>query len=1037
MRRLRKRVAELDLWIVRKSLALERWTLNKNAHALGAPWPELNGISRFSHPLVTVPADWPLEQARLRLDLGGEGLLLIASNGTTQKFGLDPYHTSFALAGREFSVLAECVARSPFGVPNRGAKLSRAEIAWIEFDLADFALIITQMTELAQVLGGYAVDPIPLEGYHPFHPHPDHSRPHEVVAPLVSAAEKALHHLRWPSDTANYVPRVAPSAESQSIWQLPLNLRTDPEGLNDDARASVVEARQMLIESLHTLRDRYPQTGAIALSGHAHIDLAWLWPVPETRRKVMRTFHTALDLMDRFPDYRFNQSTAQYYAWLEEDELGLLARIKDKVEAGQWEPIGAMWVEPDTNMPTGKSLVRQLLYGIRYFDKTFGRARRSTVNWLPDVFGFSPAFPQLLRLAGLDSIFTHKTNWSEKNKLPSDLFWWEGIDGSRVLMHTFDNPAGGYNGWIGPRAAVETWRNYQDKENNPESLLLFGWGDGGGGPSENMLERIAQLAHFPALPAVRQVNVSQWFSDIVGRAGTDVALPVWVGEIYLEYHRGTLTTQGRTKYLHRRAERALISAETVASMAALLGEPVAASIEDQWRVLLRNEFHDILPGSSIREVHELAEEELAGVVSAGESAQQKHLNAIAARLPSGENSALLVVNPDLSPRPLRIVADEQLHRAQQVEGGSVLTADQTVAGLSTAVLAVDGLEAPLGLAVGENFLENEFVRVELLADGTLKSVFDKRAGRECLTDRGNQIVAYIDKPRLFDAWDIEEDYTQEAREVVATGGPEIVERGPHRVAIRFMRKYGASTITQTVRLWANSPRIEFKTDIDWHDRRILLKANFPLAVRSDTATFECAHGVVRRPTHRNTPWDQPKFEVAAHRFVDLSEHGFGVALLNDGKYGHHALFNEVGITLLRSPVYPDALADEGRQTFTYALLPHTGDWLSGNVLAEAEDLNQPLLWKAVKADAESSWTAATIDGLTLGLSGFKPSEDGNSLVLRVYEPAGARGSVEVSLPQGASISEELDLLEESTGAARFHFTPFQLRSWRIAISKKN
>ena len=280
----------------------------------------------------------------------------------------------------------------------------------------------------------------------------------------------------------------------------------------------------------------------------------------------------------------------------------------------------------------------------------------------------------------------------------------------------------------------------------------------------------------------------------------------------------------------------------------------------------------------------------------------------------------------------------------------------------------------------------------------MKSVFDKRAGRECLAGRGNQIRAYVDKPRLFDAWDIEEDYTAQSEEILASGPPEIVERGPHRAAIRIERKFRDSSITQTIRLWANSPRIEFKTDIDWHDRRILLKANFPLAIRAETAIFECAHGVIRRPTHRNTPWDQAKFEVAAHRFVDLAEHGFGVALLNDGKYGHHALGNEIGISLLRSPVNPDALADEGFQSFTYALLPHSGDWLTGGVLAEAEDLNQPLLCKTVDAADEATWSAVNIEGVALGLSGLKPTEEGGDLILRTYEPAGARGTAKVTLP---------------------------------------
>ena len=323
------------------------------------------------------------------------------------------------------------------------------------------------------------------------------------------------------------------------------------------------------------------------------------------------------------------------------------------------------------------------------------------------------------------------------------------------------------------------------------------------------------------------------------------------------------------------------------------------------------------------------------------------------------------------------------------------------------------------------------MRVELLPDGTLKSVFDKRAGRECLAGRANQIRAYVDKPRLFDAWDIEEDYTEQVEEIVASGPPAIVEQGPHRAAIRIERRFRDSSITQTIRLWANSPRIEFKTDIDWHDRRILLKAIFPLAIRAETAIFECAHGIIRRPTHRNTPWDQAKFEVAAHRFVDLAEHGFGVALLNDGKYGHHALGNEIGISLLRSPVNPDALADEGRQSFTYALLPHSGDWLSGGVLAEAEDLNQPLLSKVVDAAEESTWTAIGIEGLALGLSGLKPAEEGGGLILRTYEPAGARGLATVTLPDGWRIAEEVTLLEESAGPANLHFTPFQLHNWRL------
>ena len=993
---------------------------------------------QFAHPSVAIPAEWPLANVRLRLGLGGEGLLAIKSaDGATGKFGLDPYHTNFPVPGDGFSIEAKCVGRLPFGVPARGARLTQADIAWIDTDLADLILMVTQVTELAQILGGHEADQAPLDGYHPYRPHPDHSRAHEVAVPLMTAAENALHRLRWPTDTGNYLARVASGSELQAIWQLPPNLSSDPDELGDDTGASVREARDALVADLRALRDRYPQTGAIALSGHAHIDLAWLWPIDETRRKAVRTFHSAIALMDRFPDFRFNQSTAQYYAWLEEDDPELLAAIREKVATGQWEPIGAMWVEPDTNMPTGESLVRQLLYGIRYFDRAFGRNWRTNVNWLPDCFGFSPAFPQLLSLAGLDSFFTHKTNWSERNKLPSDLFWWEGLDGSRVLMHTFDNPAGGYNGRVGPRAVVETWRNYQDKETNPESLLLFGWGDGGGGPTEDMLQRAEQLADFPAIPALRQVNVSEWLSDIVARAETMPDMPVWVGEIYLEYHRGTLTTQGRTKFLHRRAERALITAETLGAMATMSGASMAPSLESDWRVLLRNEFHDILPGSSIREVYERAETELAGVVEAGVVVQGACLDTLAKQFAGGSEPGMLIVNPDLSARPLRLLSVESLPGGQAVEGGSVVATDATVPALSVSVVANGKLAPADGLSVGTDFLENRYVRVVFLADGTLRSVFDKKAQRECLADRANRIVAYPDKPRLFDAWDIEEDYSRHSEEIVASEPAEIIERGPHRAALRLVRRYGDSTIIQTVRLWANSPRVEFKTDIDWHQRRILLKALFPLAIRAETAVFECAHGVIRRPTHRNTPWDQAKFEVAAHRFVDLAEHGYGIALLNDGKYGHHALGNEIGISLLRSPVYPDPLADEGMQGFTYALLPHQGDWMTGGVLAEAEDLNQPLLCRPISAARETVWRPVAIEGIALGLSGLKPAEDGKDLILRTYEPAGARGTARVSLEPDWAVADEVNLLEESRGTASFAFTPFQIHSWRLVKASRS
>jgi alpha-mannosidase len=735
-------------------------------------------------------------------------------------------------------------------------------------------------------------------------------------------------------------------------------------------------------------------------------------------------------LMDRFPEFRFNHSTAQLYQWIEEDDPALFARIREKVEAGQWEPVGGMWVEPDLNMPTGESLARQLIYGQRYFERSFGRRHR--VAWLPDCFGFSPGLPQLLRQAGIDSLMTIKVNWSETNRMPHDLFWWEGLDGSRVLVHTFDNPGEGYNALIEPRSTLATWRNYRGKHRHPESLLSFGFGDGGGGPTEEMLTRTRQLADFPVVPALRQVKVEDFFASAQER-GAD--LPVWLGEIYLEYHRGTFTTQGRTKRLHRQAERALIGAEALGALAALGGGAMPAPLHETWQVLLRNQFHDILPGSSIREVHAQAEDELASVIAAADAAAERALDELAQRLaPAGDVPAVLAVNPDLRPRPIRLAAPHPLPGGQPVEGGSVLCGGEVLPGLSAAL--VTGGAKTGALEVAQDRLENAFLRVTFGRDGTIASLYDKQAGREVLADRGNQIWAYVDKPRDFDAWELDAAYRLDGEELRASDPPQIVERGPHRAALRIRRRFRDSEIVQEVRLWANSPRLEFATDFDWHDRRILVKALMPLAIRADHATFECAHGVLRRPTHGNTSWDAARYEGAGHRFVDLSEHGYGVALLNDGRYGHHALGGELGLTLLRAPVYPDPLADEGAQHLRYALLPHAGDWMSGGVLAEAEDFNRPLYCRpvTVAADAPRLWQGVRAGGLATALSGFKPAEAGDALVLRVYEPAGARGDVALGLPPGWRVGARLSLLEDplpEAAPAGAAMGPFEVRTLRI------
>ncbi len=987
--RLKTRLGELPLWRVVETCPIEGWTADGEPIALGAPWPR-SALPVTFETKAEAPAEWPLEDIRLGLDVGGESLVeIVYASGARETLGLDPNHEEFTLRHRAMSLRIESVARRPFGQPVRGPRFKRAAFLRIDLALERFHLLLTQISETVQALSE-----------------------DEAATPLLEAAETALRALDWPSLTPDYVSRISPSRASQTIWRLP-PVAPSPPGLDAAQRASVIAAHDALTETLRNLQRRYPPRGNIVLTGHAHIDLAWLWPYAETRRKLRRTFHTALRLMEDAPDFRFNQSTAHYYWQIAQDDPALFARVRERARSGQWEPIGAMWVEPDTNMPTGESLARQLLYGQRYFERTFGA--RSRVCWLPDCFGFSPALPQLLRQAGVDSFFTIKVNWSETNKFPHDLFWWEGLDGSRVLAHTFDNPLGGYNGRVTVDSYLPTWRNFRGKAQHDETLLAVGFGDGGGGVTPEMIERQRQLEDFPALPRARWGTVGEFFARAHETAGRR-ALPEWSGEIYLELHRATLTTQSGVKKLHRRAERALTTAETVASLAHLLGAPAPKNLEKIWRGVLKNEFHDILPGSSIREVYQNAEAELAQAITAAAAEQAAALDALVARLPAGEiEDALVIVNPSLDERPITLP-----------DAG--VFSEETLAPLTVRVVSAARLTAAEGLTASARHLENRHLRVDIGEDGTIARLVHKQTGREALAGRGNQLWIYArDTPRSWDAWDIDEDYEQRGEEVFAGAPPELVAG---EAAIRVERRFRNSSIAQTYRLAANGRRLDIETHIDWHDRRVLLRTLTPVAARARFASAECAFGIIERPTHRNTSWEQAAFETVAHRFLDLSEPGFGVALLNDAKYGHSAKNNVLGLSLVRGAIYPDVLADEGEQTFTYALYPHAGTWHEGGVRQEGEALNQPLIYARAPRLAEGTHEPLRPSGIAAALSGLKTAEDGDGLIARVYEPAGARGPFALQPPPGWRVEGPLNLMEERSDR-NGDISPFEVRSWRL------
>ncbi|MBX4949716.1 alpha-mannosidase [Rhizobium binae] len=995
--RLKVRIAELAHWRDRQSSPIDGWTFEGEPIGHHQDWPHRQGVVHFA-ARAEAPEGWPLEDIRLQLDLGGESLITLSyPDGQSETFGLDPYHQEFPVKGRRFSIATESVARFPFGEPNRAPRLNKARLIRLDGPAHRLHLLLKQVAEAIEVLGE-----------------------HEVVPHMMDAAEQSLRSLDWPSDTAAYVARTSDAVMQQKIWELP-ELAENPAGLSDEQSASAASAFEALTARLKELQKRFPQNGELVLTGHAHIDLAWLWPYRETRRKMRRTFNTALSLMERSADFRFNQSTAHYYAQMEEEDPELLDRIKRKVAEGKWETVGGMWVEPDTNMPTGESLARQVLYGQRYFEKTFGA--RHSVCWLPDCFGFSGALPQILRQGGIDSFFTIKVNWSETNHIPSDLFWWKGLDGSKVLTHTFDNPMQGYNGFVQADCYVPTWKNFRGKVQHHASLLAVGYGDGGGGVTPEMVEREVQLRDFPAIPQARWGTVKGFYED-AHRTASEKSLPVWDGEIYLELHRATLTTQSGVKRKHRQAERALITAETLASLAHMLGAEKPRSLEADWRVVLKNEFHDILPGSSIREVYQDAEQELGGVIDNARSEQAKALQALSANLPkSGVGKALVVVNPSLAPRPL----------SATLADGTVVSAADIVAPLSVAVFDRQALQPAGGLKATSDCLENDHLAVVIGKDGAVASLVHKASGREAVDGSANQLWVYpADKPRNWDAWDIDADYAEKAVRLEAPESISLVETGPHRAAIRVVHRYRNSSVTQTYVLTANAKRLDIETTIDWHDRRTLLRTLNPVDVRSRKATFECAFGVVERATHTNTSWEQAMFEAVAHRFVDISEPGFGVALLNNAKYGHSARGNVIGMSLVRGPIYPDPLADEGEQSFTYALMPHEGAWHEGGVLDEALDLNQPLVTAEAQGLSAGTFAPLAVSGTPVAFSGLKPAEEGDGLILRLYEPAGRRGRLSLELPSGWNASQPLNILEEPMERqGPEDIMPFEIRTWRL------
>lgn len=820
---------------------------------------------------------------------------------------------------------------------------------------------------------------------------------------------------------------------------------------------SLAAAQKQLRKGLKPFENSFGM-GALTLAGHAHIDTAWLWPLRETQRKCSRTFSTVLALMERYPEFHFSCSQPVQYEWMKTHYPAIFVGIKKRVKEGRWELCGAPWVEPDHNMPWGESLIRQYLYGNRWFQAEFGK--RSHIAWVPDSFGYNWQLPQIMTKCQLTAFITTKMDWNQFTQHPYNFYLWEGADGTRIpAVH----PPLNYNGEVQPDQLILQWQQFKQKERISELPFPFGFGDGGGGPTAKMIEQGRRLKNMMGVPKASFGRIEDCVDRMVANADLE-KLPVFSDELYLELHRGCQTTQARTKRNNRICEVLLHDAEFLASFAHLHGgEYDNDALVAAWKPVLTNQFHDILPGSSITEVYTTCEEHYAESRKLTAKAQSKALKHLLGTIDtSGDGTPVVVFNARSWVRDDVARAEVSLPKGyfsvidpegkpvpfQQLNKGEILFETRGVPPMGYAVYRVvpgtlkPELSGPLTVTTAA--IENAFLRVELDASGALARVYDKIEEREVLAPgaRGNVLQLFDDRPYAHDAWDIDPNFEEKSWEVPAPESIEVLEEGPVRAVVRVVRKTEKSTITQDITLYAMSPRLDFVTHVDWHEKRTLLKVAFPVDIRASRAAYEIQFGTIERTTHNSNWHDRARFEVPAQKWADLSEGNYGVSLLNDCKYAYDTQGNQLRLSLLRSTIDPDAHADEGEHRFTYALYPHGGDWREGTV-QQGFELNYPLL--ALEATAATGTLPAasalvSVDAEHVLVDGIKKAEDSKALIVRVYEAYGQRGPVTLTFLRPPKKVTECDFMEENDtkvtpkGAeVTTYFKPFEIKTYKVTF----
>ncbi|MBP5152205.1 MAG: alpha-mannosidase, partial [Lachnospiraceae bacterium] len=736
--------------------------------------------------------------------------------------------------------------------------------------------------------------------------------------------------------------------------------------------------------------------------GHTHIDVAWKWPVRQTREKALRSFSTVLRFMDEYPAYRFMSSQPQLYKFVKEDAPEVFEKIKKRVKEGRWETEGAMWLEADCNLTSGESLVRQILKGKEFFNEEFGTGDANRVLWLPDVFGYSAALPQILRKSGVDYFMTTKIGWNEFNKMPHDVMNWRGIDGSEVLTYFIStteyntypelvvNPRHEttYNGRHSVSQIMGTWQRFSDKELTDDVLTCYGYGDGGGGPSSEMLEIDRRMNEgLPGVPVTKQ-TFSKEFFELLAKDLEGKKVPKWSGELYLEYHRGTYTSMAKNKKFNRLVEFMNFQAEALSVLACVNDEKAnypRTELDSVWETTLLNQFHDILPGSSIKEVYEVTEREYSELIE-----RDKEIINTAVKSITGEAGPNIAVYNTLS-----------FDRDALVEtpNGPLYVGNIPAMGY----LVIDGNLCPPAEPVftfdrEARTLQTPFYQVSFDEEGEICSLYDKQAGREAVKagETFNRIIAFEDRPWEYDCWNIDTFYEDKPMKTCLTGF-EAEENTHERFTILMTRNFADSVITQRISFYRGSRRIDFKTHIDWKEQQILLKAAFPVDVVTDKCTCDIQFGNVERPTHRNTSWDEARFEICSHKWVDVAENGYGVAVMSDCKYGSDVKESTVRLTLLKSGIFPNPDADKGEHEFVYSVFPHIGDFRESAVEDEAFKLNVPVIPVPTALPAGEQKSSVNIDSKGIYIDALKEAEDKRGIILRVHEAYGRRRTVNIDV----------------------------------------